>query len=62
MAVAFFIMLKSWLGSVKTLSMFSNCSMTHVEHTLDEGEDVTGHDQCEHGPGSPPLLSVHALQ
>ena len=39
MAVAFFVMLRSWLRSVRTLSQYSNCSMTHIEHTLDETED-----------------------
>ncbi len=39
MAVAFFVMLRSWLHSVRTLSQYSNCSMTHVEHTVDEKED-----------------------
>ena len=50
MAVAFFFMLKSWLGSVRTLSTFSNCSMTHVEHTVDETEssDDLG-DEDHHG-------------
>ena len=36
MALAFYFMLHNWLASVKKLSTFSNCSMTHVEETIDE--------------------------
>lgn len=36
MSLAFFIMLKTWLRSVKELATFSNCSMTHVEDTVEE--------------------------
>jgi len=43
MALAFFFMLRSWLGSVLKLATFSNCSMTHVESTVDEqDEDSNG--------------------
>lgn len=36
MSLAFFLMLKSWLQSVQKLATFSNCSMTHVEDTIEE--------------------------
>ena len=36
MSLAFFLMLKTWLRSVKELATFSNCSMTHVEDTMEE--------------------------
>ena len=36
MSLAFFVMLRSWLRSVKQLATFSNCSMTHVEDTMEE--------------------------
>ena len=36
MGLAFYFMLHNWLASVKKLSTFSNCSMTHVEETIDE--------------------------
>lgn len=49
MAVAFFFMLKSWLHSVRTLSQYSNCSMTHVEHTLDEREDHDNDEESSDG-------------
>lgn len=49
MAVAFFVMLRSWLGSVRKLSQYSNCSMTHVEHTIDEREDVNNDDESSNG-------------
>ena len=39
MALAFFFMLRSWLGSVRKLATFSNCSMTHVESTVDEDDE-----------------------
>ena len=39
MALAFFFMLRSWLGSVRKLATFSNCSMTHVESTVDEQDE-----------------------
>ncbi len=39
MALAFFFMLRSWLGSVRKLATFSNCSMTHVESTIDEQDE-----------------------
>lgn len=39
MALAFFFMLRSWLGSVQKLATFSNCSMTHVESTVDEQDE-----------------------
>ena len=38
MALAFFVMLRSWLGSVRKLATFSNCSMTHVDSTIDEAD------------------------
>lgn len=49
MAVAFFFMLKSWLHSVRTLSQYSNCSMTHVEHTLDERGDHNNNEESSDG-------------
>ena len=45
MAVAFYFMLRNWLSSVQKLSTFSNCTMTHVEDTVDEsGESSSAHD------------------
>ena len=45
MGLAFYFMLHNWLASVKKLSTFSNCSMTHVEETIDESSgDSTGSD------------------
>ncbi len=38
MALAFFVMLRSWLASVRKLATFSNCSMTHVDNTIDEAD------------------------
>lgn len=62
MAVAFFVMLKSWIGSVKTLSTYSNCSMTHIEHTVDE-EDIHGDgQQSADGSDSPTLQGIPSLQ
>lgn len=36
MSIAFFLMLRSWLRSVSQLATFSNCSMTHIEDTVEE--------------------------
>ena len=49
MAVAFFVMLRSWLHSVSTLSQYSNCAMTHVEHTVDETEDHKNGEESSDG-------------
>ena len=62
MAVAFFVMLKSWLRSVNTLSRFSNCSMTHVEHTIDETEDQSGDDRLHNGYGDVSQQAVPSMQ
>ena len=62
MAVAFFVMLKSWLRSVETLSQFSNCSMTHAEDTIDETEDPTGDDRINDGYGDASQQAVPSLQ
>ena len=62
MAVAFFVMLKSWLRSVERLSQFSNCSMTHVELTIDETEDSTGDDRFNDGYGEARQQAVPSMQ
>ena len=62
MAVAFFVMLKSWLHSVKMLSQFSNCSMTHAEHTIDETEDPSGGDRMNDGCGDASQQAVPSMQ
>lgn len=62
MAVAFFVMLRSWLRSVRTLSQFSNCSMTHVEHTIDEEDDQSGDGRVNDGYGDASQQAVPSMQ
>lgn len=62
MAVAFFVMLKSWLRSVNTLSQFSNCSMTHIEHTVDETEHQSSDDRFNNGYGEASQQAVPSMQ
>ena len=57
MSLAFFFMLKSWLRSVSKLATFTNCSMTHVDETMEETADANVADNdhqsaATHAPAS----------
>ena len=52
MALAFFVMLRSWLVSVRKLATFTNCSMTHVESTIEESDNTHDRSKAAEGPAS----------